>query len=154
MNLVSNALKFTKVGSIAIRLSGFVEKGHEKCCAFEVADTGMGIPSDSIERLFKMFSQADNSMTRKYGGTGLGLALSRSLARAMGGDVRLVETAVGRGSTFHFSIESREDLLPAISDKTSIVKKNCGETLANDALQNFSVLLVEDAADNQQLIWH
>ena len=153
MNLVSNALKFTKVGSVKITLSGFEGKDGAKCCAFEVIDSGVGIPESSIERLFKMFTQADNSMTRKYGGTGLGLALSRSLARAMGGNVRLVKTEPDKGSTFHFSIESREDMLPSISDDQTLLHTKKDALLESDSLNDIRVLLVEDSPDNQQLIW-
>lgn len=153
MNLVSNALKFTKVGSIKIHLSGFEGADGERCCAFDVTDTGVGIPEESVDKLFKVFSQADNSMTRRYGGTGLGLALSRSLARAMGGNVRLVKSEPDLGSTFHFSVESRDDLLRtegSLSGDSGAAKK---EDLPMDVLNGVRVLVIEDSADNQQLIW-
>ena len=153
MNLVSNALKFTKVGSIQITLSGYEGKDGAKCCAFEVIDTGAGIAPHAVDRLFKIFSQADNSMTRKFGGTGLGLALSRSLARAMGGDVRLVKSEILKGSTFHFSVESREDLLPALNQELNLQTTTAQKDLAPNLLNGIRVLLVEDSADNQQLIW-
>ena len=153
MNLVNNALKFTKVGSIQIKLSGHEGENGETCCAFEVHDTGVGIPADAKDKLFRMFSQADNSMTRKYGGTGLGLALSRSLARAMGGDVKLVESQRDRGSVFRFSVESRENLLPAETPESTAASRMADEPLAKDTLQNVRVLLVEDSPDNQKLIW-
>lgn len=154
LNLVSNAIKFTKVGSVRITISGFEGKNGAKCCAYEIVDSGVGIPQTSIERLFKMFTQADNSMTRKYGGTGLGLALSRSLARAMGGNVRLVKTELDKGSTFHFSIESRVDKLPSIDENEPMVAKKGDADFGPDTLKNIRVLLVEDSPDNQQLIWH
>lgn len=153
INLVSNALKFTKVGSIQITLSGFSGQNGERCCAFEVADTGIGIREDALERLFKMFSQADNSMTRRYGRTGLGLALSRSPARAIGGEVRLVHSTPNKGSTFHFAIESREDLLPSIDERNDALAKLPVKTLSPNALENAKNLFVEDSPDNQQLIW-
>lgn len=152
MNLVSNALKFTKVGSIKITLSGYEGPQGEKCCAFRVMDTGAGIPEESVEKLFRMFTQADNSMTRKYGGTGLGLALSRSLARGMGGDVQLEKTARNKGSTFSFSLQSRDDLLPKLSNE-NITLSNQGAAPPENALENLRILLVEDSADNQHLIW-
>jgi signal transduction histidine kinase/CheY-like chemotaxis protein len=153
MNLVSNALKFTKVGSIKIKLSGFEGKSGEKCCAFDVTDTGVGIAEESVDNLFKVFSQADNSMTRRYGGTGLGLALSRSLARAMGGNVRLVKTQLDLGSTFHFSVESRDELLPKSVSPREGIEATRSVELAPDVLKGVRVLVIEDSADNQQLIW-
>lgn len=153
INLVNNALKFTKVGSIRIKLSGHRGPADEHCCAFEVHDTGIGIPEEAREKLFQMFSQADNSMTRKFGGTGLGLALSRSLARAMGGDVKLVESARDRGSVFRFSIESRDPLLTDQSSEAIAAKRTADEPLPADYLDGVRVLLVEDSPDNQKLIW-
>ena len=110
INLVDNAIKFTDAGKVTLGLSGSAD-GH---CAFTVQDSGIGITKDSAERLFKMFNQADESMTRKYGGTGLGLALSRSLARAMGGDVALTHSQAGGGSLFTFSIQSADSLDTAL----------------------------------------
>ncbi len=154
MNLIGNALKFTKVGSIRISLSGYDGDGGAKCCAFEVTDTGVGIQPESFARLFKMFSQADNSMTRRFGGTGLGLALSRSLARAMGGDVKLQRSEVDIGSTFRFSIESRESLRPNRNGETaSEIAAREFSDLTDDYLKDLRVLLVEDSPDNQELIW-
>lgn len=153
INLVGNSLKFTKVGSIRIALSGFEGESGEKCCAFEITDTGSGISEDSVDRLFKIFSQADNSMTRRYGGTGLGLALSRSLARLMGGDVRLVRSERDAGSTFRFSVQSREDLLPALSAPSESRDRELEAAIPIDVLKDVRILLVEDSADNQQLIW-
>ncbi len=153
MNLVNNALKFTKVGTIHITLSGHEGENGESCCAFEVADTGVGIPTEATEKLFRMFSQADNSMTRKYGGTGLGLALSRSLARAMGGDVKLVESVRDLGSVFRFWVESRDHLLPAGTSAVTLAAKKNDEPLASNILDGVRVLLVEDSPDNQTLIW-
>ncbi|RYZ73696.1 MAG: response regulator, partial [Proteobacteria bacterium] len=153
-NLVGNALKFTKVGTIKIKLSGFEGRNGEKCCAFEVVDTGVGIHEDAVERLFKVFSQADNSMTRKYGGTGLGLALSRSLARAMGGDVKLLRSSPDLGSSFLFTVESRDARL-GLDELGESTKSKAVEAapLTSDFLNGIRILLVEDSPDNQQLIW-
>jgi signal transduction histidine kinase/ActR/RegA family two-component response regulator len=93
-NLVSNALKFTHAGEISLRLSR-VPAGLR----FEVRDTGIGIAPERVARLFEVFVQADSSMTREYGGAGLGLAICRQLCRAMGGEVSVCST-LGRGSAF------------------------------------------------------
>jgi CheY-like chemotaxis protein len=150
INLLNNALKFTKVGSITITLSGFEDSVGKKFCAFDVQDTGVGIPPDLVDRLFKAFTQADSSITRRYGGTGLGLALSRSLARAMGGDVRILWSEKDRGSLFRFSVENQ---LHLIAGDFEAKRKSSNKALPPNALRNIRVLLVEDSADNQTLIW-
>jgi GAF domain-containing protein/CheY-like chemotaxis protein/anti-sigma regulatory factor (Ser/Thr protein kinase) len=97
-NLLSNACKFTDHGTVTLAVRREVHADQE-WLRFSVTDTGIGMTSEQLERLFEAFSQADAATTRKYGGTGLGLALSRRLCRMMGGDVT-VESESGRGSTF------------------------------------------------------
>ncbi|HMA35710.1 MAG TPA: ATP-binding protein, partial [Chloroflexia bacterium] len=97
-NLLSNAAKFTQHGTISLDVTrAATPDGHWVC--FAVADTGIGITSAQVAHLFEEFSQADSSTTRKYGGTGLGLALSRRLCRLMGGDIT-VSSEFGHGSAF------------------------------------------------------
>jgi len=107
INLAGNAVKFTSQGSVTLRTEfvGFEQKeGARKArLRFSITDTGIGIPADKLERLFKPFSQADSSTTRKFGGTGLGLAISKRLCNVMGGDIS-VESEPGHGSCFHFTI--------------------------------------------------
>ena len=152
MNLVSNALKFTDSGRVAIELRGSTGAGGRTGCEICVTDTGAGIHPDAVEKLFKVFSQADESMTRKYGGTGLGLALSRSLARAMGGDVTLRESREGAGSTFVFRIEPRTDRASTAAAVVSVDRRAALGPVGTDALNGVRVLLVEDSPDNQELI--
>jgi two-component system, sensor histidine kinase and response regulator len=102
VNLISNAIKFTSRGSVVLRVSLDEVGLQDDLVRFSVTDTGVGIPPDRLERLFKAFSQADASTTRTYGGTGLGLAISKQLAGLMGGSVG-VESEPGRGSTFWFT---------------------------------------------------
>jgi two-component system sensor histidine kinase BarA len=106
-NLVNNALKFTEQGSVMLEI-GLADEclGDAKTCRlhFSVKDTGIGIPEDKLQVIFERFSQADQSTTRKYGGTGIGLSISRELVSAMGGNLG-VTSAIGEGSNFHFTIE-------------------------------------------------
>ncbi|HXA94504.1 MAG TPA: response regulator, partial [Candidatus Dormibacteraeota bacterium] len=97
-NLLSNACKFTERGAISLTVAGEALDGRDSM-VFRVSDTGIGMTPEQLTRLFEAFSQADAATTRRYGGTGLGLALSRQLCRMMGGDVT-VESEAGRGSTF------------------------------------------------------
>ena len=103
INLIGNACKFTENGTV--RLSAQVERDQHDVpwVHFRVSDTGIGMSEEQLEKLFKDFSQADASTTRRYGGTGLGLSLSRRLSRLMGGDIT-VESALGKGSTFTMTI--------------------------------------------------
>ncbi len=107
VNLVSNAIKFTEVGEVVLRVHAHPE-GEDRCqLHITVQDTGVGIPTDRMDRLFKPFSQVDASVTRQFGGTGLGLAISKRLCEIMGGTM-WVESEVGLGSTFHFTIQVRQ----------------------------------------------
>lgn len=101
-NLVGNAIKFTQSGSVTLFVMPEMAKG-ERYVRFSVVDTGIGIPPDKLGQLFKRFSQVDASTTRKYGGTGLGLALCRELVGLMGGEI-WVDSAEGEGSTFSFRL--------------------------------------------------
>jgi signal transduction histidine kinase/DNA-binding response OmpR family regulator len=107
VNLVSNAIKFTSAGEVVVSVrteADAAASGDGRCqLRVEVRDTGIGIPLDRMDRLFRSFSQVDASTTRQYGGTGLGLAISKRLCELMGGRMG-VESVVGRGSTFWFTI--------------------------------------------------
>ena len=115
--LVGNAIKFTHSGEVLVRLTRTV--GGVR---LEVRDTGIGIPQDRVAGLFEVFAQADSSMTRRYGGAGLGLALCRQLARAMGGEVYVCSTP-GRGSTFSVELpltQSLPDRAPTPAEPVSV----------------------------------
>ena len=98
LNLLSNACKFTRKGWIDLRVKLGWEEGVE-WLVIEVSDTGVGIPEHKLANLFNVFSQADDSVARRYGGTGLGLAISRELCRLLGGEIS-VRSAVGEGTIF------------------------------------------------------
>ncbi|MEO5592195.1 MAG: two-component regulator propeller domain-containing protein [Chitinophagaceae bacterium] len=104
LNLVSNAVKFTHKGEVFVKICQTVAKpnGETELC-FEIRDTGIGVPPDKLERLFKAFSQVDSSTTRKYGGTGLGLVICEKLVALMGGTIKVSSTQ-GVGSVFSFTI--------------------------------------------------
>ncbi len=106
VNLLSNAVKFTEQGEVVAKAGLSHRDGDEVELHFCVQDTGIGIPADRLDRLFKPFSQADSSTTRVYGGTGLGLAICHRLAEKLGGRI-WVESDAGRGAAFHFTIRCR-----------------------------------------------
>jgi len=137
-NLVGNALKFTHAGGVRIGMST-LQQGQVLQC--QVQDTGIGIPPDKVDRLFEKFSQIDSSITRRYGGTGLGLVICKRLVEGMGGQIRATSKQ-REGSTFTFVIP----LVPA--DEPGKQAK-----AAQTALKatNLKILLVEDNAVNQML---
>ncbi|MDC7226437.1 MAG: response regulator [Spirochaetales bacterium] len=107
VNLFNNAMKFTSEGEIELKISSVEEDDEEVCLLFRVRDTGIGIPKTKMDKLFKEFSQVDSSTTRKYGGTGLGLTISKNLTRLMRGEIG-VESTEGEGSTFWFTARFRK----------------------------------------------
>ena len=151
LNLVGNAIKFTQFGSVKIKTYG-CRVGPRPALCFEITDTGIGIPKDQQARLFQPFSQADETTTRKFGGTGLGLALSRRLARELGGDITIVRSAVGIGTTFLVKIADQPDKRSAPEDTFKSEPRIEPEIKENE-LAGIRILVVDDAPDNQQLIW-
>ena len=156
-NVIGNALKFTVVGGVTIRVS--VDSSPGPVLRIEVRDTGIGLSKDATHKLFKRFSQSDNSTTRKYGGTGLGLCISRELAQELGGDLSLTETEPGIGSVFTIEIDptpvelSDSKLTVGKQSKNSF--KKAGATslpIGSQTLENHKILLVEDSSDNRMLI--
>jgi PAS domain S-box-containing protein len=118
VNLVGNAIKFTSEGEIVIRAKQFGEQSDGTNIQFSVKDTGMGIPPEKINRLFKPFSQVDASTTRKYGGTGLGLAICSTLVKLMNGNI-WVESDYNQGSEFYFTIKTKTERQIGEQDQTT-----------------------------------
>lgn len=134
MNLVGNAIKFTPSGKITIAVNKNSGSDEEIELHFSVIDTGIGIPSDRINRLFQSYSQADKATARTYGGTGLGLAICRNLVKLMGGRI-WVESEQGKGSNFQFTMKTRKALSKDVHGKI-----NSG----TNRLVNSHVLLIAD----------
>jgi PAS domain S-box-containing protein len=153
INLVGNAVKFTERGEVRIVAETVPFEGAGNSCLlkFTVADSGIGISNSHLEKLFEPFTQADSSMTRKYGGTGLGLVLARELARALNGDLRIVNSELGVGTTLEFTILV-SNVEEAISNDVVSKKLELNrDRIPVPDLAGVSVLLVEDSLDNQVL---
>ncbi len=149
MNLVGNAFKFTEQGTILIQAEILETADDSLLMRFAVQDTGIGMHPDQTEALFAPFSQADSSVTRKYGGTGLGLTITRNLVKLMGGDIS-VESEYGRGTRIMFTCRfGLEAYLPAPETALTEEETTSPEQLA--PLRGLRVLLVEDNAINTQI---
>jgi CheY-like chemotaxis protein len=145
LNLLGNAGKFTQHGHITLRATREVDTASDWMC-ISVTDTGIGISAEQIARLFAEFTQADPSTTRKYGGTGLGLALSRRLSRMLGGDI-IVQSTVGSGSTFTVRVPtgmSEAQRVAVEPRKDAMWNSSATLPLTTAALTNTSTVLVID----------
>ncbi|HLI14351.1 MAG TPA: CHASE domain-containing protein [Alphaproteobacteria bacterium] len=146
LNLVSNGVKFTKEGSVKIAVSGKESAVHGKAVLrFEVRDTGIGIPTTAIPSLFQEFAQVDGSISRRFGGTGLGLVISKKLVERMGGEIG-AESEVGRGSVFHFTV-----VLQPVADLAAPTELAPRAEAAPGEPRMLNVLLAEDNPTNQMV---
>jgi two-component system, sensor histidine kinase and response regulator len=149
VNLVGNAVKFTETGEVVLSVRNEARPAEDVQLLVTVADTGIGIPKDKQASIFEAFSQADGSMTRKYGGTGLGLTISSRLVQLMGGRI-WVESQLGQGSRFHFT------------SRFKLQKSPMRKVIPRDpsTLRGMGVLVVDDNATNRQILvkmlsnWH
>ncbi len=141
VNLLSNAVKFTHQGEVVIHVTSERIEHDRFEIRFEVRDTGIGIPEDRLNRLFRSFSQVDASTTRKYGGTGLGLAISKRLSEMMGGTM-WVESKEGVGSSFFFTLQATAQS-PALREDTQSVQQS---------LNGKTILLVDASETNRRIL--
>jgi len=141
LNLASNAVKFTESGWVSLVASKVVESNGTAMVRFDVTDTGIGIPAESLPRLFTMFTQVDSSATRRFGGTGLGLAISKRLVDLLGGSIG-VESVHGKGSTFTVDLPLK------------FAADHAGRTTERAAAQvsNLRALVVDDLPINRDLL--
>jgi CheY-like chemotaxis protein len=154
VNLVGNAVKFTESGSVSLVVR--LVRRESPMLEWDVIDTGIGLTPEQQQALFQPFTQADNSTARKFGGTGLGLTISKRLAELLGGDVRIVDSQLGVGTTFRLtigigSLEGIRLLQPSDSLATQEDKEADRSTVVN-LPEGCRVLLAEDGPDNQRLI--
>lgn len=157
INLIGNAIKFTCHGGISVKISlktlySDIKKAE---LLVEVADTGIGIPENKLHKVFESFSQVDSSTTRQYGGTGLGLTITKKLVEMMRGHI-WVESKIGEGSSFLFNIIMG---IPDDDEAGSIVKEETTQALHKEveetlAQKKASILIVDDADDNRSLLEH
>ncbi len=141
-NLVGNALKFTEHGEVVLRVMLINQTATHATVKFAVSDTGIGVPAERMDRLFQTFSQVDASSTRKYGGTGIGLAISKKLTELMGGEIG-VESELGKGSTFWFTIpfeKQAHDSMPVSQPREN--------------LNGLRALIVDDNQTNRTILRH
>jgi two-component system, sensor histidine kinase and response regulator len=149
VNLVGNAIKFTERGEVVLHVESTSRTEDSIRLHFTVADTGIGVAADKQAAIFEAFQQADGSMTRNYGGTGLGLTISSRLVELMGGKI-WVESELGKGSRFHFTV------------RYALQKKSVRTVVPRDpaTLRDMRVLVVDDNATNRQILvkmlehWH
>jgi len=141
VNLIGNAIKFTATGEVVVSVSSQMAADRRHAVRFAVRDTGIGIPAERMDRLFKSFSQVDSSTTRLYGGTGLGLAISKRLAELMGGAMS-VESTPGEGSIFSFTITAA-----SVPTQARIWQRSAQPSLAGRR-----ILIVDDNETNRRIL--
>ncbi len=154
INLIGNAIKFTEVGEIRLVVRLVDENAGTPMMAFDVIDSGIGMSEEQISKLFRPFVQADNSTTRRFGGTGLGLTISKRLATILGGDIH-VQSMPGEGSTFSATVNigSLEGVKMLDSPAAvALPAKDDARPAAEMSPLECRVLLAEDGPDNQRLI--
>lgn len=142
LNLCGNAIKFTEKGYVLIRINWKQEENKKLLLKFEIEDTGIGIPADKLDHIFEKFSQAEESTTRRFGGSGLGLTISSTLVAMMGGEI-IVSSELGKGSVFAFNLVLDEGVEPK-----AILNK-----IPNKDLSGLKVIVIDDFKINQEILY-
>ncbi len=156
-NLVGNAIKFTETGGVHLTTTLIEPDGEgNPHLSFEIADTGVGMTQEQLGKVFQPFTQADETMSRRFGGTGLGLTISKGLVEALGGTLT-AQSEPGRGSTFRFTVDTGPlDRVRMLKDCQEVLASVATEPVRNDqpvaVKLSARVLLCEDGSDNQRLI--
>lgn len=150
INLINNAIKFTDKGTVTVSAGLNSDSSMSGNILFKVEDTGIGIAEKDLKKLFKRFSQVDSGITRKYGGTGLGLVISKEIAEAMGGQIS-VKSLRGKGTTFTFTIQA--DWQDKYGSTNNTISKNLTlhKSKPVDDFKHLKVLVVEDNILNQRV---
>ncbi len=155
INLIGNAIKFTSSGKVSVRLHMHERSGQDGGLSFEVRDSGIGMDEDQLRRLFRPFEQADASTSRRFGGTGLGLIISRDLARLIGGEIS-VTSALGKGSCFTLTISTGSLLGVGIitEPRFGVHPETTDATMPNSSSTQVlgRILIAEDMPTNQVLL--
>lgn len=156
INLIGNALKFTEKGSVTLTVNR--NPSRKDTLLFGVSDTGLGIASERQKLIFRKFSQADNSIHRRYGGTGLGLAISKSLIELMGGQIWF-KSVESRGTTFYFTLPHHEQSVSPMPVKALLPEPNQSDFLAHEGIRKIPgkklrILVADDTDDNRTLFTH
>jgi len=146
INLISNAIKFTEKGKVEFVIRLVHRENNALRLNFEVRDTGIGIPEQQQQEIFQAFVQGDSSITRRYGGTGLGLTISSALVQLMGGQIHVI-SEVGKGSIFYFEL----DFAVAQFQSEQATKVSTPPDTGEPDLQPLTILIVEDNPMNQML---
>ncbi|MEZ5739635.1 MAG: ATP-binding protein [Burkholderiaceae bacterium] len=156
-NLTGNAIKFTEKGSVTIR-ERWLGDAHGGRLELSIIDSGIGIPQDKLASIFEPFTQAESSTTRRFGGTGLGLTISRRFARAMGGDIE-VTSIIGQGSTFtvRLPVDQADEHhgpleLIAATDALASTEQQAGPAQTSWRFTDCRILVADDSPENRQLV--
>lgn len=156
VNIIGNSLKFTKSGKVELEISWYpdTKNSHRGMLRCYVIDTGIGIHEDDVKNLFQPFVQVDSSKSRRFGGTGLGLALSLRLAKALNGNAYIKESKVNEGSTFSIEIrtEKTKDAVLLQQLEMTVKETELPSTNFKNALKQTKILVVDDSSDNRNLI--
>jgi PAS domain S-box-containing protein len=145
VNLLANSVKFTERGEVALRVTHEDESSNMLALRFSVSDTGIGLSPEAINQVFDSFSQADGSMTRRFGGTGLGLTIAQQLCHLMGGEIH-VESTLNKGSTFSFTVRLKRSQVQYV--RTTSQRK---ESIRHKYRFDADLLLVEDSPVNLEM---